>query len=581
MLISNLHATLAAKACSLPNKKKVAITGINIIGDSLSDKGRKYKEKLLGCIPYSLFFHKSSTKQFTNGFVWTYPLIERMRFAIKEMAVCNPLYNFHNHAIMDDKKSFGKNVAEGGSTAYNYGGFFNIFRYFKGLFLSFFLNNIQTQTRDLKQHGGGIQPNDLNLIFAGANDFVTVGYCNPGGAKRAVQGIQKCIEMLTTNQDDDTAHLNYSKNIVLFTLPDFSKTPRFAKKSARERTQAKETCQLFNEELKKLAGRYQYIDFTFCDIYQALTKEDINLDKIKEKGIIITGKGDTKKIYFVVQGKLLVKDSAEELVVAVRLSKAQQKMLDGKPGKVVRTEDNRLLFDDLIYSLAGLAKLNADVKVFDAAAVFDAIEGSPEAYGFTSGCAIYYCFDEQIPGQIKGNALVLKRMDINKLEISFFQNGEQVKMSNEKVKTIELILSPDALEQLTEKLKSYSTGLVQLASAEDKHDLWSTRIIQAAVKAYKDLFKEEIRLADIYVSILLAVKKHLPNQERIFWDDLHPTVTVHFLLELVFARFFMNNYTIKNPRQWLDDTALQQEADTKTALPAKSYEAPAQMRYQR
>jgi len=386
-----------------------------------------------------------------------------------------------------------ENRAQGGATAYNYGGFLNFFRFIKGFFLSLVLTNIETEAKKLKRDKNTqLNPDDLCIIFAGANDLVTLGYCNRKGAERAVQGIAKTIEILTTPQEKEDS--NYAKNVLVFTLPDFSKTPRFSKKTEKEREQAEEACNTFNEQLRNLVKNYQE-----------------------------------------------------------------------KEGKSRR-----------------------DVKIFDTAAVFKEIDENPEAYGFTSGCAVYYLDKNQDKECISttvtsGNAIVIKEVNQNnqdglELFCYYVKNGKLVEhgegsMRLPSITTFNLDRVEDK-KALTKKLDGHplKDGISQLVGSEDKHDAWTTCMVQSAVKAYEEKLNEKIQLADIYASVLFAIKEHFPNQQDLFWDDLHPSVMVHFLLATMFEPFFQNNYEIKPPRVWTDDMAIHQKITPEIKLPPKSAE---------
>lgn len=131
-------------------------------------------------------------------------------------------------------------------------------------------------------------------------------------------------------------------------------------------------------------------------------------------------------------------------------------------------------------------------------------------------------------------------------------------------------------DNLDKKLKRYPVkdGISQLAATEDKHDVWITYIVQQAIQAYEKKFKEKIQLTEIYASVLAAIKKHDSNKELIFWDDLHPSVVVHFLLETVFKQFFTCHYTINSPRVWIDDMAIDIRVSDEVKLPPRAAEAP-------
>ncbi|HEY2567157.1 MAG TPA: SGNH/GDSL hydrolase family protein [Candidatus Aquirickettsiella sp.] len=582
-----LHLTDLHKIASLnPILSKIKVSGIKILGDSLSDPGGEngmYEKKILGCIPLSLFLYKSPHEQFTNGYGWDYAFEKVLEFARESN---NPLENPHlsPHGFFKFE-----NRAQGGAMAYNYiEKIFNIIKFFRGFLLSLVLTNIQNEAKKL-QKNIKLNPDDLAIIFAGANDLVTAGYCNKGGAERAIQGIAKTIDILTSSQQKNDT--NYTKNVLVFTLPDFSKTPRFSKKTEMERKQAKEACGSFNEGLRDLAKNYQYFDFSLCDIYQVAKKEDVDPTEIKEKGIVITGLGSTKKIYFVNHGQFILKDN-KEISVDIKLSQTEKKLLGDKLGKILK-EGKVIDLEKLIHKLSSKAKLNTDVKIFDAAAVFDKIDEDPEAYRFTSGCAVYYldknqdkeCISKNITS---GNAIIIREInqEYNEGEGStsqfccyYVKNGKLAEYETNSTRIASITsftISKEDKIKLQEKLKQHplQDGISHLIGMEDKHASWTTNIIQSAIQAYAEKFKEKIHLTDIYASVLLAIKKNFPNQQDIFWDDLHPSVMVHFLLETMFEPFFKSNYAIKQPRVWQDDMAISDRVSPKIEPPAKSAESP-------
>ncbi len=546
--------------------KKKKIIRVRIIGDSLSDRGIKYKKKILGCIPFYWFLDKSSYEQFTDGFVWSYSFIDKLETEIKAKSK-----GLNNESLIPigGPFVFFKSKAEGGATSYNYGDFFNLFKYFKGFLMSFFLGNIQDQAKQL-QTEDGFRSNDLTIIFAGANDLITAAYPNQGGAKRAVQGIINALKIVTNAKKTVKNRGEGCKNVLLFTLPDISTTPKFLKKSEKERREVSKACELFNREIKRLKESYHYVDFSFCDIYQVYDKRYVNLDEVKNNAIVINGTGHAREIYFIENKKYIVKDG-KILTVKKKLSKSQKKMLDKQTGRFkISLENNEL--EELVRKLTTKAKLNVDIKIFDAAAFFNKVYENPEANGFTNGCAIYY-YDGKEEINLENfteNAVILMPTEkANQYQLCLFQDKKVIIN-----KDLQLSLTEAEKMELDRKLNSQEAKRknepIKLVGSEDNHYAWATAIIQRSVISYEKVFAEKIKLANIFIPILQAIKEKFPGRERPSWDGLHPSAILHFLLELGIESFFENNYEIDIPRKYSDDMAIEaRKAKVELGLSAK------------
>ncbi len=59
-------------------------------------------------------------------------------------------------------------------------------------------------------------------------------------------------------------------------------------------------------------------------------------------------------------------------------------------GKLLRGETNGNILDEFVNHVAKKAKLNINLKMLDIEKIFHKICQNPEAYEFTSGCAVYY-----------------------------------------------------------------------------------------------------------------------------------------------------------------------------------------------
>ncbi len=538
---------------------KPQINGIIVVGDSLSDERKKYNEYIWGCFPFKWILHASDYNNFTNGHTWAYILNNTLSNKVKENLTWlktkdkGPAYQFN----------FFKNVAEGGATSADYRNLSGFFRYFKGFILSFFLGNIQKQAKEAKKDKNMLHPNKLGIVFAGANDLVTLGYADEQGVNRAVHGVSKTVKILAKRSEE--IGLNYLKHLLLIGLPDISETPRFAYKSQQEKDFMKSACQKYNQRLQELANEYQYIDFDFCTIYKFKNINLLELSQIKQikKGVVLVGEGIKREILFINNGEFIFNKSNKEFKsVNVSLTKEQLVIFSERDGEVKIKLKRRIEF---INSVTEKAKLDLDIKMLDIGIIFDKICKNPADYGFTAGCAVYYLNqpdkqkgdEELILNKVTpGNAIIIK--EINSKFFSYIiKNGHLIKKEAKAVLQ-EFDLSGEPLDKLKKKLKQFSTeeGIIQLAAMESKHDICIIEIIQSVVNCFKKTFQEEISLTAIDESVLESIKKGFPNRDDIFWDDLHPARRVHEILASEISRFVDKAYLLDGTLRFRDDSAI-------------------------
>lgn len=546
--------------------EKYKITGAITFGDSLSDEGIKYKEDICGCFPFKWFLYHSEYNTFSNGHTWAYILANVLNNNLKEKV---------NWLASGSGPTYFKNVAEGGATAYNYKNLTSMFKYFKGFILSFFLGNIQEQAKRVKAEKNILHPNRLGIIFAGANDLATIGYDDVDGAERAVQGIAKAVEILTT-RNQRTAR-NYLKHFLLVGLPNISETPRFAFKSAKEKENMEKACQAYNKKLKEFSSEYRCIDFSLCTLYKCTNINCLNLEWVKkiEKGIVIVGEGRERTLLFIKDGKFLTSESNKKLKkITVKLAKAISDLFS-KEGEIVRNKDNENKLDEFIDEIIKKAKLNVSIKVIDIGVFLDDILKNPEIYGFTAGCAVYYLSNNRkktnevrlISKHISGNAILFKETEDGFLGY-LIKKGTLVTEQGEVAK-VSFTLSADNQMRLSEKIKqtSFKKEIVKLVDSEAIHDSLMIAIIQSTIGSFKKKFHKEIVLTAVNDSVLESIKKNNLNRNTIFWDDLHPARRLHELLALKINEFINANYLIQSPLQFNDDSSI----GVKPELPKSIY----------
>jgi len=531
------------------------ITGAIAFGDSLSDEGMKYNEDICGCIPFKWFLHHSDYNNFTNGHTWAYIFANILNNTLKEKA----------NWLAKEKSTYFKNVAEGGVTTYDYRSVSSFFKHIKGFIMSFFLGNIQKQARKVKKDKNILNPNKLGIIFVGANDLVTLGYDDAEGVERAVQGVIKCIETLTNRNEKTGA--NYLEHLLLIGLPDISETPRFAHKSDKEKSEMKSACQEYNLKLQELANGYQYVNFNLCTIYKYKNKDDLDLNLVEkiEKGIVVTGEGKTRTVIFINNGEFITNKANQEFKkVNITLTK-EQVAIFSKNGEIIRNEANGNILDEFVNRVTQKAKLNIDLKMLDIGIIFNKICQNPEAYEFSSGCAVYYLpkradqeTDESLISKniTTGNAVIIRETN-NGFFSYLFKDGALVTGQGKAVE-VKFELAVINQIQLRKKIKQHSSkeGLIKLVGMEEIHDICIIRIIQSVIEQYKKIFDKEIKLIEIDDSVLKTIKENYSNRDTIFWDDLHPARRVHDILASNITEFIESKYLLNNPSNFRDDSAI-------------------------
>lgn len=278
------------------------INRINLIGDSLSDRGEAFHRKIF----FSLFSFSvlaglkgSSPKgRFTNGLTWSDALITMLKqqlFIDKHpgrkdsgTSLADDIIT-GNLDVIDDVnlgnykharanyRDFINTFCEGGLTSHNYFGKFtwNIILYFSRMLLS----NLDQQRQRLiaEDEFRGItdeqKETTLTIEWSGANDLFTVN---------SEPTEQEALDAVNARLDNIEKLLAQGyKNFVLFSLPDLALTPRYQsdKKTDEDRANATRVANYFNAELKQkikaLKKKYPdaaidvfNINETFSKIYQ-------------------------------------------------------------------------------------------------------------------------------------------------------------------------------------------------------------------------------------------------------------------------------------------------------------------------
>lgn len=260
------------------------ISHIIIMGDSLTDRGTLYKEKLFGFIPMSVVAGIAGTSpadRFTNGLPWSDHFIASLanELTIKlfmrkkkwrnddiaDAIIDNNIHmrhavdNFYN--LRDDKEvdyrksEFVRCYAEGGLTSHSYKWVpsTSIKRFFTRLILS----TLQQKRADLLSFDqdnpelSTIRDKAKTLIieWTGANDLITVN------KRPSMKEADKALADRIRNIEDLIEH-GY-RHFFLMNLPDLSLTPRYQAQSKHERENASQCSSYFNSRLVEMCAQLQ------------------------------------------------------------------------------------------------------------------------------------------------------------------------------------------------------------------------------------------------------------------------------------------------------------------------------------
>jgi len=229
ILAENTNFRLAKAIDQLYPRTGITLDSIDrlvVFGDSLSDSNGRMFEKSLHIFPsYNQYYEG----RFTNGFVWG-EYLSSPAFLNKKMV----------------------NFAEGGSTSASYSPL-NL--------RSNFLSNIDSQIKDYQP-----SPRDLNIIFAGANDYIVLHK----------HDVLKVVE----NQMDEVEKLLASgvRNILVIGMPDISLTPESESSGHKREYEDISIAHnvLLQKNIEKLKLKYPEAKVFFFDTSAAL-KEIITI----------------------------------------------------------------------------------------------------------------------------------------------------------------------------------------------------------------------------------------------------------------------------------------------------------------
>lgn len=184
------------------------IQRIVVFGDSLSDTGKMFK-KMKGYLPAAPNYYHG---RFSNGPVWT-DLVGGLL----------------------DKRLPMVNEAEGGATAYDYNQESSNPKYDV-------INNLNYEVKQFEENHQ-FSPNDLVIIWLGANDYLAYRWNNDNDADRALNAIFSQVGYLSSKG---------VKHIMLVNVPDLGTSPQA--RQAGIVNQESHISQYHNQRLQQIAS---------------------------------------------------------------------------------------------------------------------------------------------------------------------------------------------------------------------------------------------------------------------------------------------------------------------------------------
>lgn len=273
-------------------KKKVKITNLLVMGDSLTDRGTMAKSALM---LLSGVWGKSPHGRFTNGFVWLDYFIYHLS-SLKPVTLIPPQEQTQNSKVARDNHEYigsttapilARTYCKAGMTAHNYYKETESSEYMLNLtaYLSETLDNLREEAlRDDKyiQLTDKEKQSTLVIEWSGSNDLISVN--DKPTIKAARLAVASRIKNIEKMVNSGYCHF------ILFNVPNFALTPRFQNGDADSREQACKSVTQFNQDLndaiQQLQIRYPACDFNLFDANMLFTQiyhspEDFGFDKDK------------------------------------------------------------------------------------------------------------------------------------------------------------------------------------------------------------------------------------------------------------------------------------------------------------
>lgn len=255
---------------SKPAEGKTSITSVVVMGDSLSDEGQMMNSKFGGWSGIDKY--NSSEGSFSNGFVWTDNFFNMFadetlekhyktkgkwrdddiadliaaRKGTKFDKEFRNLFNLDNdREFRIGNRTLARIYAIGGLTSDNYFG--KLSQKFSLTMARLFVSTLGAQRANLlmddkkASRSAKEKAETLVIEWSGANDLITVN------ERPAFEAADNSIKARAENVNEMVK--NGYKNIVLFNLPDLSKTPRYRAMSDAERENAKKVTDYYNQAL--------------------------------------------------------------------------------------------------------------------------------------------------------------------------------------------------------------------------------------------------------------------------------------------------------------------------------------------
>lgn len=293
---------------------KQKIRRIVIFGDSLSDAGLMYSSKFGKILLKTHMLTETRKNRFTDGYVWCDWLKDYIISTCLDQTSIDLIIKGQESNNQLNTRFEVLNNAVGGSTAGHYGigktlKHFKIKQMFMGQILDC-LDNQFTKFAKTKAGNKSVLLETLFIIWAGANDLITLGWNDKQGVEYAIKGIFKTADKIASIG---------GKNFLIINMPSISVAPRFQTSSQKDKEYYEDLVKYFNLRLEAEAQKFNKGNMVTFDVNSVL--DDLHQNKYefvtyegKRYYLNITNSSQGKSLVSQIQGKFAYFDDVHPTI---------------------------------------------------------------------------------------------------------------------------------------------------------------------------------------------------------------------------------------------------------------------------